>query len=147
VTIEYYISFTKEGTMYFSSNINASAANNGSDFDIYYSKSINGEFQKAVQLGESINTTSYEADVFIDPSESYIIFCADRPGGLGRGDLYVSFKNADGTWTKSKNMGQLINSKNHELCPFVSKDGKYFFYTSNKDIYWVNTQIIEDLRE
>lgn len=144
---EYYISFTKDGTMYFSSNVNASANNNSSDFDIFYSKSINGEFQKAVQLGESINTTSYEADVFIAPNESYIIFCADRPGGLGRGDLYVSFKNEDGTWTKSKNMGQLINSENHELCPFVSKDGKYFFYTSNKDIYWVKTQVIEDLRE
>lgn len=143
---EYYISFTEKGNMYFSSNTNA-PLDRKSDFDIYYSELINEEFQKAIPLGDSINTTDYEADVFIDPKESYIIFCANRPDGLGEGDLYISFKNTDGTWTKSKNMGQVINSESHELCPFVSKDGKYFFYTSNKDIYWVDAKIIEDLRE
>ena len=52
----------------------------------------------------------------------------------------------DGTWSESSNMGKRINTKNHELCPFVSKDGKYFFYTSNKDIYWVDAKIIESFR-
>ncbi|WP_025666361.1 TolB-like translocation protein [Aquimarina megaterium] len=143
---EYYISFTATGTMYFSSNkITANKKQN--DFDIYASKSINGEFQKAITLGDSINTSNYEADVFVDPEETYVIFCARRPEGLGRGDLYISFKNTDGTWTKSINMGEKINTKNHELCPFVSKDGKYFFYTSNQDIYWVSTKIIDTLRK
>ncbi|MEM7484939.1 MAG: hypothetical protein AAF348_06995 [Bacteroidota bacterium] len=137
---EYYISFTNNGTMYFSSN------KNGSSFDIYSSKTINGEFQKASRLSDAINTSAYEADVFVDPNESYIIFCATRKDGLGQGDLYISFKNMDGTWSESSNMGKRINTKNHELCPFVSKDGKYFFYTSNKDIYWVDAKIIESFR-
>ena len=138
---EYYISFTKDGTMYFSSD------KKEANFDIYSSKVLDGEFQQAIPLSDSINTPHYEADVFIDPNESYIIFCADRPDGLGQGDLYISFKNADGTWTKSKNMGQPINSEHHELCPFVSKDGKYFFYTSNEDIYWVSTKIIDEIKD
>ena len=142
---EYYISFTDDGTMYFSSNKNNDIGVPNS-FDIYYSKNINGEFQEAVRLSDRINTSSYEADVFIDPKEDYIIFCAQRNEGLGRGDLYISFKNTDGTWTQSINMGNKINTKGHELCPFVTKDGKYFFYTSNKDIYWVSTDIIEDLK-
>lgn len=142
---EYYISFTKNGTMYFSSNKEA-PENMRYNFDIYSSKNIDGEFQKAVKLGDSINTTSYEADVFIDPNESYIIFCADRNDGLGQGDLYISFKKPDGSWTKSKNMGEPINSNNHELCPFVSSDGKYLFYTSNEDIYWVDTKIFEQYK-
>ena len=137
---EYYISFTNNGTMYFASN------KVGDNFDIYSSRFIDGEFQEAIPLSDAINTTAYEADVFIDPNESYIIFCATRQDGLGRGDLYISFKNTDGTWTKSKNMGELINTKNHELCPFVSKDGKYLFYTSNEDIYWVSTEVLEDYR-
>ncbi|MDT7831606.1 hypothetical protein RQM59_04400 [Flavobacteriaceae bacterium S356] len=134
---EYYISFTNDGTMYFSSN------KNNNNFDIYASKSINGEFQKPVILSNAINTPSYEADVFIAPDESYIIFCAQRKEGLGRGDLYISFKEDDGTWSQSVNMGSLINTKGHELCPFVTKDGKYFFYTSNQDIYWVSTEIFK----
>ena len=76
-----------------------------------------------------------------------MIFCADRPEGLGRGDLYISFKDGNGNWTKSKNMGEKINTIGHELCPFVSKDEKYFFYTSNKDIYWVSAKVIDDFRE
>ncbi|MEO1653753.1 MAG: hypothetical protein AAFU64_09420, partial [Bacteroidota bacterium] len=106
-----------------------------------------GTFQATQVLSEAINNQHYEADVFIDPEEAYIIFCAERPEGRGRGDLYISFKKSDGSWAPSKNMGSLINTAGHELCPFVSKDGKYFFYTSNQDIYWVDARVIEELRD
>ncbi|WP_299884032.1 ankyrin repeat domain-containing protein [uncultured Lacinutrix sp.] len=144
---EYYISFTNKGTMYFSSNKNASKERKGFDQDIYYSEFIDGKFQKAISLGDSINTIDYEADVFIDPEEKYIIFCSTRSEGFGRGDLYISFKNSNGTWSKSINMGKAINTKNHELCPFVTADGKYLFYTSNEDIYWVSTEVIKEIKE
>ncbi len=142
---EYYISFTNDGTMYFSSNKNA-PDNRGNDFDVYSAKYKNGKFQKPERLNDSINTEYYEADVFIDPDESYIIFAASRPDGLGEGDLYISFKTPEGDWTKSKNMGNVINTTGHELCPYVSYDKKYFFYTSNGNIYWVSTKVFEDLK-
>ncbi len=123
--------------MYFSSN------KIGNNFDIYTSKFVNGKFQKATPLSDSINTPAYEADVFIDPDEKYIIFCGNRKDGLGRGDLYISFKRRDGTWESAVNMGNLINTKGHELCPFVTKDGNYLFYTSNQDIYWVSTKVFD----
>ncbi|MEL6594101.1 MAG: hypothetical protein AAFQ68_28615 [Bacteroidota bacterium] len=143
---EYYISFTKDGTMYFSSNKNAPQDRNG-DFDIYYSDYEEGEFLEAVQLGDAINSNRYEADVFIDPNEDYIIFCGNRPEGMGRGDLYISFKQEDGSWGKAKNMGEPINTTGHELCPYVTGDGKYFLYTSNQDLYWVSTAIFDQYRE
>ncbi len=129
---EFYISFNNQGTLYFSFNK-----------DIHYSKSINGVFQKAISLGDSINTPQYEADAFVDPNEAYIIFCSVRTDGFGAGDLYISFKKSDGSWTKAKNMGELINSESHEFCPFVTKDGKYLFYATKGDIYWVDAKIIE----
>lgn len=144
---EYYISFTNDGTMYFSSNALAPEERSRSDYDIYYSKFVDGEFQKAVALGDSINTNAYEADVFVAPDESYLIFCATRPDGLGRGDLYISFHHEDGHWSKAVNMGAPINSKFHELCPFVSADGKYLFYTSNQDIFWIDAEIIQEIRD
>ncbi len=138
---EYYISFTNNGTMYFSSN-----RGKNNNFDIYASKMEQNRFQEPTKLSDAINTAAYEADVFVSPDESFVIFCATRSEGLGRGDLYISFKQEDGTWTTSKNMGPLINTKNHELCPFVTKDGKYFFYTSNKDIYWVDAKILDQFK-
>lgn len=145
---EYYISFTNDGTMYFSSNGHGSKKNGkNANYDIYYSKSVDGKFQKPVVLGDAINTSSYEADVFIAPDESYIIFCSTREGGFGRGDLYISFKGSDGNWSQAINMGNAINTNHYEYCPFVTKDGKYLFYTSNQDIYWVSTKIIQELKQ
>lgn len=143
---EYYMSFTKKGSMYFASNQPA-ADGKAHDFNIYVSEFINGEYQKAVPLSDSINTKAYEADVFVSPDESYLIFCAIRKEGFGQGDLYISFKDDEGSWSKAKNMGALINTSGHELCPFVTRDGKYFFYTSKQGIYWVDAGIIENLRD
>lgn len=140
---EYYISFSEAGTMYFSSNVDNSHPRN---FDIYASKQIGGVFQTPIRLSDSINTNRYEADVFVAPDESYLIFCAIRRDGLGIGDLYISFKDEEGTWTQAENMGPTINSEKHELCPFVTGDGKYFFYTSNQDIYWVSAEILNTFR-
>ena len=143
---EYYISFTSAATMYFASNRDK-AAKRKHDFDIYRSTCIDGKFQPPVKLGDAINSKAYEADVFVSPDESYLIYCSARRSGLGKGDLYISFKDDNGNWTTSISMGETINTANHELCPFVTKDGKYFFYTSNQDIYWVSTSIIEVLKK
>ncbi len=143
---EYYISFTEDGTMYFASNGHTRKDTSRTDHDIYYAKVIDNEFQKPILLDSAVNTTGYEADVFVAPDESYLIFCSIRDDGFGRGDLYISFKNSDGQWTKAINMGKKINSEHYEYCPFVTKDGKYLFYTSDQDIYWVDTKIIDELK-
>ncbi len=141
---EYYMSFTKTGTMYFSSNRNTEERSN--DYNVYSSKSSNGEFQTPVKLNNAINSDAYEADVFVAPDESYLIFSAEKPGGYGSGDLYISFRNTNGTWTDARNVGKEINGGRSEYCPFVTADGKYFFYTKENDIYWVDTSFIEKLR-
>ena len=139
---EYYISFNQEGTMYFATNFYNERSGN---FDIYKSEYRNGKFQKAEKLGPAVNTGAYEADVFIAPDESYIIFAAGRRSNIGQGDLYISFK-VNGEWTKSKNMGPAVNTEGHELCPYVTPDGKYLMYTSKQDIVWVDASIIDSLR-
>jgi hypothetical protein len=47
---EYYISFTKTGTLFFSSN------KKSDNYDIYSSELIDGEYQSAEKLSDSINT-------------------------------------------------------------------------------------------
>ena len=141
---EYYISFSKDGTMYYSSNRDP---RNEWNYNILSASSIGqNKFQNSTALSDSVNSPYYEADVFMAGDKSYLIFCGDHPDGLGRGDLYISFKKPNGTWTKAKNMGKVINTEGHELCPFVTADGKYMFYTSNQDIYWVDAKVIDTLR-
>jgi hypothetical protein len=142
---EYYISFTKTGKMYFSSN-GGTTEQTKKNHDIKTSEFKNGKFQPSVKLGEAINTSEYEADVFVSPNEDYIIFCSERPGGKGSGDLYISFKDNKGDWLPAKNMGGPISTGAYEFCPFVSSDGKYLFFSRSGDIYWVSADIIKTLR-
>jgi hypothetical protein len=141
---EYYISFTKGGKMYFSSNIGDKEGRN--DFDIYSSEFRSGQFEPPVRLASGVNSPHYEADVFVSPDESYLVFATNRPGGLGSGDLHVSFREADGNWTASRSLGHTINTETDDFCPYVSPDGKYLFYASRGDVYWVSTEVIKKLR-
>ncbi|MEL6191074.1 MAG: hypothetical protein AAFR66_03455, partial [Bacteroidota bacterium] len=142
---EYYMSFTEDGAMYFSSNILASEERYW-DYEIYKSEWKNGAFQKAEKLPEEVNTGRYEADVYVAPDESYIIYCAARADSYGKGDLYINFKDENGNWLPSQHVETPISTESHDLCPFVTYDGKYFFYTSDQDIYWVSTEFLEKYR-
>jgi Tol biopolymer transport system component len=140
---EYYISFSKNGTMYFSSNIGDSVRKK--NYDIYSSAFRSGKFQPPVRLPAGVNSSHYEADVFVSPDESYLVFAANRPGGLGSGDLYVSFRESNGNWSVARSL-DAINTDTDDFCPYVSPDGKYLFYASRGDIYWVSTEVIKKLR-
>ncbi len=144
-TDEFYISISEKETLYYASKIHTTEEDSW-DFDIYYSEFKGGKFQTPVRMSDSINSRSFECDAYIAPDESYIIFCSTRQGGYGEGDLYISFKNNDNSWSKAINMGEVINTDNHEFCPFVTRDGKYFFYSGSEDIYWVDAKVIEKLK-
>jgi Tol biopolymer transport system component len=119
--------------------------------DIFLSKMSDGRYEKPVPLSSAINSDMNDWDAYIAPDESYIIFSSqERPDTLGGQDLYISYRTGDGSWTSAKNMGHRVNSESGEICPSVSLDGKYFFFTSRRrgghaDIYWMTTDIIGDL--
>lgn len=135
---EYYPSLTSSGNLYFTANYDDSF---GED-DIYCSQFIGGKYQQPVNLGDSVNSAGYDFNAFISPDESYLLFSSfGRPDEKGGGDLYISYRRYDGTWTKSKNLGTRINSDRLDYCPFVTSDGKYLFFTSQREsVYFRSNQ-------
>jgi hypothetical protein len=77
------------------------------------------------------------------------LFDSDRPGGYGGYDLYIAWKGEDGAWRKPVNLGSKINTKYAENRAYVSPDGKYLFFTSNRrgtmDAWWVDAKLLEKL--
>ena len=123
------------------------------DTPIRYSRFIDGKYENPKSLGEQFAIGTYNAHPFIAPDESYIIWDSRREDGFGSSDLYISFRVIDGSWGPAINMGDKINTINKENYPSVSADGKYLFFdrraAENNDdvaIYWVDAQIIENLR-
>lgn len=63
-------------------------------------------------------------------NDSILIFAAKRPEGFGGLDLYYTVF-ADGAWRTPQNLGKGINSPYDETTPFLAKDGRTLYFSSN----------------
>ena len=54
-----------------------------------------------------------------------------RNEGYGDQDLYVSFLQSDGTWSKPKNLGPDINTAKFDYAPFLASDGVTLYFASD----------------
>jgi len=139
-------SLTDGGVLYFFSNREGGLGG----LDLYRSELGDFSVGAVENLGEVINTEHHDHDPFIAPDESYLVWCSDRPGGLGENDLYVSFRRSDGKWTVPQNLGEGVNTPADDTRPSVTADGKYLFFVSdasgNRDIYWIDAGFLEGFR-
>ena len=112
---------------------------------------VNGEYAKPQVLPRSINLPqSLNWTPFIAPDESYLLFSSDREDRQGGGDLYITHRLTDGSWTDPVRLGEPVNTQQQERFPMVSWDGKVLFFTrptpdTKHDIYWVDTHAIPAL--
>ena len=146
---ENYPSVTNDGTIYYMSRREVGAGRT----DVWRSRNLDGVYGEAENLGDPVNTEGSDFDPFVAPDERYLIVCQEFEEGFGKSDLYVYFQREDGSWTNGINMGEGINSASYEFRPYVTPDGKYLFFTSNRpqeeqtgNIYWADAQIIEELK-
>ncbi len=145
---ENYPSVVKNGTIYYMSRREDTVGRT----DVYRSKNNDGRYGKAENIGNIVNTVESDLDPFIAPDESYLIICQKKPNSYGGSDLFVSFRKVDGSWTQPLNMGSDVNSSENEYRPYVTHDGKYLFFTSNREslttngILWIDAKIIETLK-
>ena len=49
----------------------------------------------------------------------------------GDEDLFVTLKDSEGNWSKLQSLGSKINTPGFEITPFLSKDGKTLYFSSN----------------
>jgi hypothetical protein len=127
-------------------------------FDDYKSDDViristlkDGKRQAPKKMGPVVNTGKWTAHPFITPDESYLIWDSEREGGYGASDLYISFRQKDGSWGPAINMGDKVNSEKGDTYASVTSDSKYILFNrniddNNTDIYWVDAQIIDALR-
>jgi len=112
-----------------------------------------GKRQAPTPMGPMVNSGEMTAHPFIAPDESYLIWDSERPDGFGDSDLYISFRQPDGSWGPAINMGSQVNSPGWDAYATVTPDGKYILFNrtvneenNNTDIYWVDAKVIDELR-
>ncbi len=75
--------------------------------------------------GEDVNLT-------MSKDGKVIILSMEREDGMGQSDLYISFKQRNGNWSRPENMGSGVNSPWRETTPHLSTDGRSLYYASNR---------------
>lgn len=63
-------------------------------------------------------------------NDSILVFAARRTEGFGGLDLYFSIKQDSG-WTTPKNLGKNVNTSYDETAPYLAKDGRTIYFSSN----------------
>ena len=134
-----FISATNEGTIYY-----GNLTSQGTE-DILRSEYIYGDYGEPLGVG-LIESPYLDAHPCVAPDESYLIFDSNRNNPSGPLDLFVSFKQLDGSWGTPIYFGGLLGN-GAKMCATLSPDGKYLFYYSNNDLYWVNSEVFIELNK
>jgi outer membrane protein OmpA-like peptidoglycan-associated protein/tetratricopeptide (TPR) repeat protein len=85
------------------------------------------EFYKEIT---GINSESWEGSACMTSDEKFIYFSSDRAGSIGGKDIFRATLLSDGNYGAVINLGKEINSQLDEDAPFISYDGKVFYFSS-----------------
>lgn len=63
----------------------------------------------------------------LSSDESIMYFAAERSGGFGGKDIWVTIKGEDGKFGRPFNLGEVINTAGDEMFPFMRNDSTLYF--------------------
>jgi outer membrane protein OmpA-like peptidoglycan-associated protein len=133
-------------------NVNDRLAEDHESYEeIFVSEKVNGVWTAARNPGPPLNTGYHNSGVALSPDGTEIIIYHDTGGG----DLLLSTKNRDGSWTTPRPIDG-INTESVENSATITEDDKMIYFTSDRpggyggtDIYscelgkngrWVNVK-------
>lgn len=114
--------------------------------DIYrVVKLPDGEWSKAQNIGNVVNTPYDEDGVFIHPNGRSLYFASKGHNSMGGFDIFTSEMAEDGTWSKPENIGYPLNTVDDDVFFVTTADGRRGYFSSDKnggygekDIYFVD---------
>lgn len=83
-----------------------------------------------VRMEEPVNTEHHEGHASVD-QEGTIYFFRRGRGGFGKSDLFFS-RLENGEYEEPENLGEKINSTEHDWDPFIAPDGRYLIFASTR---------------
>ncbi len=141
--LETYPVVTSDGSLYFRST----RPNTHGGMQTYRAQYLGNEkFETPVII--NTKTEKKELITYVSPDERYAIT-------NGQGKFQISF-NTNGEWTAPKEIPLKYEDNWRYYCPYMSSDGKYFFYSrrynnpkikgwggvEKGEVYWVHSDVI-----
>jgi outer membrane protein OmpA-like peptidoglycan-associated protein len=84
---------------------------------------------KALTIKNDYNFAE-KANYFLADNRKTLLMSVQRSDSHGDRDLYITFMNADSTWSEPLNLGDVINTAAEESGPFLASDDKTLYFSS-----------------
>lgn len=153
---ESYPVVVADGSLYFTSDRPDSFGKR----DIYRAQYLgDGKFDTPANIGSEVNSEKNERSTYVSPDESYLITANTYTNENG---FAVSFKENNKWQTPIYfDLGEPLIKDWIYFCPYMSPDGKYFFFSkrysnppesgwkgvTKGEVYWVNASNIFNLKK
>ncbi len=98
--------------------------------DLYYSEFREGNWIAPSNMGRPVNSAAWESQPSLSADGKALYFASNRQGSIGGRDIWVSYRQADGSWGKPRNLGEPINSTEEDEAPFIHPDGQTLYFMS-----------------
>lgn len=99
-------------------------------------------YVKPIEMGNFKNNGIHFSGRLL-AEQNIIVMSMNSYGSFGNEDIYISFRQSEGTWSSPFNMGPNINSFAQEQTPYLSADLQTVYFSTNvhgnrrgKDIYF-----------
>ncbi len=99
--------------------------------DLYESVRIGDQWTTPKNLGPNVNSAEWESQPSLSADGRTLYFVSDRRGGIGRRDIWVSYLDENGEWTRAKNLGKPVNTVYDEISPFIHVNNRVLYFASN----------------
>lgn len=98
---------------------------------LWKSERKDGKWSNLEPLDDNINESQLNVpSISVSQDGKVMFFVATKKEGFGGSDIYKSTKNENGEWSDPEILGAEINTEFDEDGPFLSKDGKTFYFSS-----------------
>ena len=120
-----FVSAARDGTIYFD-------AHRDGVRELYQARAVGDGFAAPTVLVLPPAPGLERSNPLIAPDASFLIFVEDTLDHRGGADLWVTRRQADGSWGPSAPLVGGVNSPQSEFAPGLSPDGRYLFFTSER---------------
>ncbi len=117
----------KGNCLYFSRRRQGISEPNGNS-DIFYMYNTDGIWSRPVRM-PFINSDADDNICWVSADGNRILFSSDRGGNF---DLYLTERTGKSQWKEPEPLGMTINDKSSELAGWMSEDGKWIVFSSDR---------------
>lgn len=119
-----------DNTLYLGNTYKSDGSSDGAGISFTNRTEDGWEIPKPIKIDGYKNEDTY-VSYFLAPDNKVLLLAINDGNSYGKKDIMVSFLQEDGSFSKPKNLGNVVNSVGQEFNPTMAADGKTMYYCSH----------------